>query len=36
MLEPGEEREMDIEIGVLEGKEEIDAFAVEVQRTLAR
>jgi hypothetical protein len=36
MLEPGEQREMDIEIGVLEGKGEIDAFAAEVQRTIAR
>jgi hypothetical protein len=36
MLEPGEQREMDIEIGFLEGKEEIDAFAAEVQRILAR
>ena len=36
MLEPGEQREMDIEIGVLEGKREIDAFAAEVQQILAR
>lgn len=36
MLEPGEQREMDIEIGVLDGKGEIDAFAEEVQQTLAR
>jgi hypothetical protein len=36
MLEPGEQREMDIEIGFLKGKGEIDAFAAEVQRTLER
>ena len=36
MREPGEQREMDIEIGFLKGKGEIDAFAAEVQRTLER
>jgi len=35
MIEPGEVREMDIEIGVLEGHAEIEAFAAEVQRSLA-
>ena len=33
MIEPGGEREMDIEIGVLEGRAEIDAFAAEVRRS---
>jgi hypothetical protein len=32
MLEPGEAREMDLEIGVLEGREEISGFAAEVER----
>jgi len=36
MLEQGEQREMDVEIGVLEGSAEIDAFAAKIQRTLTR
>ncbi len=33
-LEPGEEREMDLEISILEGSAEIDAFADEVRQIL--
>ena len=32
LLEPGEAREMDLELGVLEGMEEIEAFAAEARR----
>ncbi len=32
MIEPGETREMDLEIGVLDGQEEIALFAAEVER----
>jgi hypothetical protein len=32
LIEPGETREMDLEIGVLEGREEISRFAAEVER----
>ncbi len=32
LIEPGETREMDLEIGVLEGRDEISRFAAEVER----
>jgi hypothetical protein len=32
MIEPGEVREMDLEVGVLEGAAEIDDFLAEVRR----